>query len=61
MYKKLLAQCIGIYLLMFVGNGAVIVNSLTQSLTPVRILLTFGLVVMVLIDTFSCPEKFYLF
>ncbi len=53
MKNKLLAEFIGTYFLIFAGTGAIIVNSLTQSLTHVGIALTFGLVVMALIYTFG--------
>ncbi|MGC5328170.1 aquaporin [Brevibacillus sp. SYSU BS000544] len=53
MKKKLIAEFIGTYFLVFAGTGAIIINELTQSLTHVGIAITFGLVVMALIYTFG--------
>ena len=51
--KKLIAEFIGTYFLVFAGTGAVVINDITQSLTHVGIAITFGLVVMALIYTFG--------
>lgn len=53
MKKKLIAEFIGTFFLVFAGTGAIIIDELTQSLTHVGIASTFGLVVMVLIYTFG--------
>ncbi|RBW67491.1 MIP/aquaporin family protein [Bacillus taeanensis] len=53
MKKKLIAEFLGTYFLIFAGTGAVVINELTGSLTHVGIALTFGLVVMALIYTFG--------
>ncbi|WP_198297608.1 aquaporin, partial [Domibacillus aminovorans] len=51
--KKLIAEFIGTYFLVFAGTGAIISNTLTESLTHIGIALTFGLVVIALIYTFG--------
>ncbi|MEK3880156.1 aquaporin [Paenibacillus sp. FSL M7-0420] len=51
--KKLLAEFIGTYFLVFAGTGAIVINSITNSLTHDGIAITFGLVVMALIYTFG--------
>jgi aquaporin NIP len=53
MRKKLIAEFIGTYFLVFAGTGAIVINEITKSLTHVGIALTFGLVVMALIYTFG--------
>lgn len=53
MLKKLTAEFIGIYILMFAGTGACVVNAIDGSITHVGISLTFGLVVMALIYAFG--------
>ncbi|NGQ95890.1 aquaporin [Brevibacillus sp. SYP-B805] len=53
MKRKLIAEFIGTYFLVFAGTGAVVINELTKSLTHVGIAITFGLVVMALIYTFG--------
>jgi aquaporin NIP len=53
MKKKLIAEFLGTYFLVFAGTGAIIINDITKSLTHVGIALTFGLVVMALIYTFG--------
>lgn len=51
--KKLIAEFIGTYFLVFAGTGAIVVNTMTNSLTHVGVAATFGLVVMALIYTFG--------
>lgn len=53
MKKKLTAEFLGTYFLVFAGTGAIVVNELTGALTHVGIALTFGLVVMALIFAFG--------
>ncbi|AIE59974.1 MIP/aquaporin family protein [Bacillus methanolicus] len=53
MRKKLIAEFIGTYFLVFAGTGAIVINEITKSLTHIGIALTFGLVVMALIYTFG--------
>lgn len=53
MKKKLIAEFLGTYFLVFAGTGAIVINTLTNSLTHVGIALTFGLVVMASIYTFG--------
>src|SRR5690554_6276066 len=43
----------GTYFLLFAGTGAIVVNSLTNSITHVGIALTFGLVIIVSVFTFG--------
>lgn len=49
MGKKLLAEFLGTYFLVFVGTGALVVNAVTPVVTHVGVALTFALVVMGLI------------
>ncbi|MGB3566666.1 MAG: aquaporin [Priestia megaterium] len=51
--KKLIAEFIGTYFLVFAGTGAIVVDSLTKSLTHVGVAITFGLVVLALIYSFG--------
>jgi aquaporin NIP len=51
--RKLLAEFIGTFTLVFLGTGAIIVNSITQSLTHIGVAITFGLVVLALIYSFG--------
>lgn len=51
--RKLLAEFIGTFTLVFAGTGAIIVNSITQSLTHIGVAITFGLVVLALIYSFG--------
>lgn len=50
--KKLLAECIGTYALVFAGTGAIVVNHLSHgAISHTGISLTFGLIVMAMIHT----------
>lgn len=50
--KKLIAEAIGTFCLVFAGTGAIVVNDISQgAITHVGIALTFGLVVMAMIYT----------
>jgi len=53
MKQKLFSEFIGTFILVFVGTGSVVVNSLSGSLGLVGISISFGLVVIVLIYTFG--------
>ncbi|WP_342045342.1 MIP/aquaporin family protein [Bacillus sp. OTU530] len=53
MRKKLTAEFLGTYFLVFAGPGAVVIDQITQSLTHIGVALTFGLVVTALIYTFG--------
>ncbi|MEH7546112.1 aquaporin Z [Neobacillus bataviensis] len=53
MKKKLISEFLGTYFLIFAGTGAVVIDTITRSLTHVGVALTFGLVVMALIFTFG--------
>ncbi len=53
MQRKLAAEFIGTYIMMFAGTGACVINAITGSISHVGIALTFGLVVMALIYTFG--------
>lgn len=51
--KKLIAEFIGTYFLVFAGPGAMVIDDITKSISHVGVAITFGLVVMVLIYTFG--------
>ncbi|TMV43308.1 aquaporin [Paenibacillus mesophilus] len=51
MEKKLIAEFIGTYFLVFAGPGAMVIDEITKSITHVGVALTFGLVVTALIYT----------
>jgi aquaporin NIP len=53
MSKKLIAEWIGTFTMVFAGTGAVVINELTGSITHMGIAIVFGLVVMALIYTFG--------
>ena len=49
MRRRLAAEALGTFALIFAGTGAIVVNDMTGAVTHVGIALTFGLVVMALI------------
>lgn len=51
--KKLTAEFIGTYFLVFAGPGAVVIDQLTGAISHLGVAITFGLVVMALIYTFG--------
>lgn len=51
--KKLLAEFIGTFFLIFAGTGAIVVDSITNQLSHLGVCITFGLTVMVLIYAFG--------
>lgn len=54
MKKKLLAELLGTFTLVFAGTGAIIINAATHgTITHAGIALTFGLVVLAMIHTFG--------
>ncbi|WP_135556410.1 MIP/aquaporin family protein [Paenibacillus cymbidii] len=53
MKKKLIAEFIGTYFLVFAGPGAMVIDEITGSITHVGVALTFGLAVTALIYSFG--------
>jgi len=54
MMKKLVAQCIGTFALVFAGTGAIVINDVSGGvITHAGIALTFGLIVLAMIYTFG--------
>lgn len=52
--KKLIAECLGSFILVFAGTGAIVVNAVSHGVVShPGIALTFGLVVMAMIYTFG--------
>lgn len=52
--KKLLAECLGTFTLVFAGTGAIIINAASHgAISHAGIALTFGLVVLAMIHTFG--------
>ena len=50
--KKYWAELIGTFILVFSGTGAIVINELYGSVTHLGVGLTFGLVVMVIMEHF---------
>jgi len=53
MIKKLIAEWIGTFTMVFAGTGAVVIDSLTGKISHIGVAIVFGLVVMALIYTFG--------
>ncbi|MCX7749368.1 MAG: aquaporin [Clostridia bacterium] len=53
MYKKMIAEFVGTFLLVFMGTGAILVSKLTNAFGHLGIAVVFGIVVMVLIYSFG--------
>ncbi|WP_395751692.1 MIP/aquaporin family protein [Prosthecobacter sp.] len=54
MKKKLLAECLGTFTLVFAGTGAIVINAASHgSITHMGVALTFGLVVLAMVHTFG--------
>lgn len=53
MTRKLIAEFIGTYFLIFAGTGSIMIDDMTNRITHVGVALTFGLVIMALIYTFG--------
>ena len=53
MYKKLTAELLGTFILVFAGTGAIMINDIAQAIGHVGIALTFGFVIVALIYSFA--------
>ena len=53
MYKKLAAESLGTFILVFAGTGAIIINDIANAIGHVGIALTFGFVIVALIYSFA--------
>jgi aquaporin Z len=54
MMKKMAAECIGTFALVFAGSGAIVINDVSNgAITHAGIALTFGLIILAMIYTFG--------
>ena len=53
MYKKLAAESLGTFILVFAGTGAIMVNDIANAIGHVGIAMTFGFVIVALIYSFA--------
>ena len=53
MYKKLTAELLGTFILVFAGTGAIMINDIAQAIGHIGIALTFGFVIVALIYSFA--------
>ena len=53
MKKKLIAELLGAFILVFAGAGAIIINDITNAIGLVGVALTFGFVIVALIYSFA--------
>ena len=53
MKKKLIAELLGAFILVFAGTGAIIINDITNAIGHVGVALTFGFVIVALIYSFA--------
>ena len=53
MYKKLAAESLGPFILVFAGTGAIMINDIANAIGHVGIALTFGFVIVALIYSFA--------
>ena len=53
MYKKLTAELLGTFILVFAGTGAIMINDIAQAIGHVGIAVTFGFVIVALIYSFA--------
>src|SRR6266496_6487388 len=52
--RRLVAECLGTFALVFAGTGAIVINSVSHgAITHVGVALTFGLIVLAMIYTFG--------
>ena len=52
-WQRYIIECLGTYILVFVGTGAVVIDSITGSITHLGIAIAFGLVVTAVIYSFG--------
>ena len=53
MYKKLAAESLGTFILVFAGTGAIMINDIANAIGHVGIAMTFGFVIVALIYSFA--------